>query len=455
MTRIVLLGLSLMIIVLNFGCSSGNNDIEFGDLMEVNEKIQEHYFSDYCKDFENLDMDRHEIISSFVGDYGLATKLFSERNDAYEPHLKFENNQVDMTGIKDFLQKKIESHQVNDLERIVSERTLEVINRTDDLEKLFQSYSIKDAKTFIANKAKNYHFTTINESHHSGQNRAFTRDLLQPMWDNGYRYLALEAFSQRDSLMCDLKYPTFETGFYFRDSNLGNLVREALSIGYTLIQYDVSTNQNLNLDERENLRDISQANNIYRKTLKKDAIGKVLIHSGFDHQLEFSLSDDREAMGAALKRISGKEIFTINQNVMVENSKKENDYYKQAHISFKINEPSVFINEETQSCLVDPIKYLGGIDVQVYHPKTEYKNGRPNWMVGDKSNFYKLPDDIIKQYEGHLLTVRPKDEPVNSTPVDQFIINSQRQLILPKGNFTMNIIDCNKTLVAKIPIINN
>ena len=97
-------------------------------------------------------------------------------------------------------------------------------------------------------------------------------------------------------------------GTYFKETNLGNMVREALSIGYKLIQYDIVVNQDLELIQRENIRDKAQAENIYLRTLKIDTIGKVLIHSGHDHQMEFSLDDGHEAMGASLKKISNKNL---------------------------------------------------------------------------------------------------------------------------------------------------
>ena len=301
-------------------------------------------------------------------------------------------------------------------------------------------------------QAKKFHFTSINESHHSGQNRSFTIDLLKPLWEQGYRYLALEALSQKDTILNKVNYPTYEMGTYFKETNLGNMVREALSIGYKLVQYDVAVNQDLELTQRESIRDMTQAKNIYLRTLKNDTLGKVLIHSGHDHQMEFSLNDGYEAMGASLKKISNKDILTINQNIMVENNGKENDYYAIANEVFDIYTPSVLLNKDNNKCLVDPVKYLGGIDVQVYHPKTNYISGRPHWMIKKTKKLYELSNYIKKLYEGHLLIVRPIGEKSNSTPIDQFIIDGVKKLILPRGKFIINIIDCNRVLKESIQI---
>ena len=75
---------------------------------------------------------------------------------------------------------------------------------------------------------------------------------------------------------------------------------------------------------------------------------------------------------------------------MVENNDKENDYYSIANGIFDIHTPSVFLNKDNNKCLVDPVKYLGGIDVQVYHPRTNYISGRPHWMIKKTKKLYNL-----------------------------------------------------------------
>lgn len=451
MIPIKILGLN-SILFLIICCNSNNDEISYGESLKPNVIVNEHYFYDYCNDFANINIEKQEIISSFVGEYLTATNLVSKRSDKYLPEMSFSNDEVNIKSIKEFISKEIHKYKKNDINRLVLERTIEVIERPIDTRNLFNNHKIENAESYIIKQAKKFHFTSINESHHSGQNRSFTTDLLKPLWEEGYRYFAIEALSSKDTVLNNVNYPTYKMGTYFKETNLGNMVREALSIGYKLIQYDIVVNQDLELIQRENIRDKAQAENIYLRTLKIDTIGKVLIHSGHDHQMEFSLDDGHEAMGASLKKISNKDILTINQNVMVENNDKENDYYSIANGIFDIYTPSVFLNKDNNKCLVDPVKYLGGIDVQVYHPRTNYISGRPHWMIKKTKKLYNLSNNIKKLYKDHLLIVRPIEEKTNSTPIDQFIIDDVKRLILPRGKFLINIIDCNRVLKESIPI---
>ena len=289
MTPIKILGLNSMLFLI-VCCNSNNGQINYGESTKHTVKVKEFYFYDYCNNFTNINVEKREIISSFVGEYLKATSLVSERNDKYLPKILFSDNQVSVKSIKKFISKEIHKYKKNDANRLVFERTLEVIERPINNVDLFNSYKIENAESYIVEQAKKFHFTSINESHHSGQNRSFTIDLLKPLWEQGYRYLALEALSQKDTILNKVNYPTYEMGTYFKETNLGNMVREALSIGYKLVQYDVAVNQDLELTQRESIRDMTQAKNIYLRTLKNDTLGKVLIHSGHDHQMEFSLN---------------------------------------------------------------------------------------------------------------------------------------------------------------------
>jgi len=449
MTYIQILGLSMMLCLsLITSCTCNKEGIVYDRLTEHHEEMKDHYFKDYCNNLLNLDTEESEILSSFIGNHKEASLLAARKNEKYLVDILLEQDKMKNEDIKKYFNEQLIKYEAGTDERIVFERFLNVLDRPKHVKDLFEEYSIEEAKPYIVRQAQNFHFTVINESHYSGQNRAFTKELLKPLWDIGYRYLALETFSSGDTLLSDLKYPSRNKGYYLNESNMGNLVREALSIGYKLIQYDVPVNGHLELLERENLRDQAQAENIYNRTLKKDAVGKVLIHSGYDHQIEFSMNEIQEFMGKSLKKISKQDILTINQNVMMEKKAKENDYYDFA--KQYIRTPSVFINKKSNECLVDPIKYVGGIDIQVYHPETRYIEGRPNWMLSNKK-LYSLPKKVKEKYIDCLLSIRPEGEPYDSTPIDQFVIGDEKKIILSKGEYVISIMDCNLVLKATIP----
>src|SRR5690606_17379848 len=86
-----------------------------------------------------------------------------------------------------------------------------------------------NAKDYIIEQSKNAQIIIINEAHHIPKHRAFTKSLLKKLYDNGYRYLGLEALF--DSTINERKYPVIETGYYTKEPEFGNLITEALKVG--------------------------------------------------------------------------------------------------------------------------------------------------------------------------------------------------------------------------------
>jgi hypothetical protein len=48
-----------------------------------------------------------------------------------------------------------------------------------------------------------------------------------------------------------------------------------------------------------------------------------------------------------------------------------------------------------------------GIDLQVYHPATNFKEKRPHWMHKEGTKQIPLPQEVIK-YKRHLIQVYPR-----------------------------------------------
>ncbi len=99
---------------------------------------------------------------------------------------------------------------------------------------------------------------------------------------------------------------------------------------------------------------------------------------------------------------------------------------------------------------MDPIS-TGNIDIQVYHPRTEFTNGRPDWMMGGEKVQLPLPE-LISSYQGHLIRAIREGEQPNAVPVDQFVIDGEKPLILPQGNYVLQIVDCEGALVKAFQI---
>ncbi len=85
-------------------------------------------------------------------------------------------------------------------------------------------------------------------------------------------------------------------------------------------------------------------------------------------------------MGYQLRNLANQDVLTIDQENMVSfpDVTQQHFYYQEAKKKFDLADPTVFLDEEGK-VIVDPVQSLG-IDVQVYHPKTNFVRGRPHWL---------------------------------------------------------------------------
>lgn len=131
----------------------------------------------------------------------------------------------------------------------------------------FKQFKPQNAKNYILQRAKDEKIIAINEAHFQPNHRVFTASLLENLYSLGFRYLAIETLSNNSivsendkrsevDLLNDRNYPTLESGYYLKEPQYGNLVRDALKIGFTLIGYEAGWHTN------QVSREIEQAKNL-------------------------------------------------------------------------------------------------------------------------------------------------------------------------------------------------
>lgn len=143
-------------------------------------------------------------------------------------------------------------------------------------------------------------FVLFNESHVQPKGRYWLRSLLPALHQQGFRYLALEALGD-DAGLQRRGYPTLSSGFYLREPQLANLVRDALSLGFTVIPYDAMSAD----------REHDQAQNLLRRSRGQDPQAKVVALAGFGHIDESP--GPRKSIAVWLKELSGVDPLTVNQ----------------------------------------------------------------------------------------------------------------------------------------------
>ncbi|MFD3002610.1 hypothetical protein ACFS7Z_19725 [Pontibacter toksunensis] len=300
--------------------------------------------------------------------------------------------------------------------------------------KYFKSFKPVGANQFLKEKAQEEQIIIINEGHHLPLHRVFTHSLLQDLYEAGFRYFGAETLSHTDKELNQRGYPVFSSGFYTKEPQYGELVRAALSIGFKVFAYEGESGG------RE--REIEQAENIAR-VLQKDPEAKILVHVGYDHIREDSaLHVWEKAMAGRLDEITGINPFTVNQEILTEKSRPEleNPYLKLASVT----EPTIYVNADGDGFAGPP--GFGAYDVRVFHPKTSYIHGRPDWMftLGRKPVF--INKRIKVNYPVLVFAYKAGEDISQAIPVDVIELKSKQDkkaLALKKGKYSILVLDKN------------
>ncbi len=304
------------------------------------------------------------------------------------------------------------------------------------IDSINDKYRKVNAIDFIVEQSKQTQVVIINEAHHNSHHRVFTKSLLRKLFDQGYSNLGLEALSYKDnldSLNHIRKYPIQKTGYYIKDPQFGNLLREAIEIGYTIFPYET-----INSEADGKPREIDQARNI-QEVINSKPNEKFLIHCGFDHVLEGTHNSWEKAMAARLAEYTGIDPLTINQVAYSEKSVPEyNDPLLKA---LAVKESSVILDQNNE-----PYRYERGeayTDIAVFHPKTQYINNRPSWLFeNENQNVTIALKDVEMKFPVMVLAFKNGEDINNAVPIDITEIESKTDtctLGLKKGDYSIVI----------------
>lgn len=262
---------------------------------------------------------------------------------------------------------------------LVYQRLADTTNLTDvDYRQIAKSIqqlkNIKnaDAKRFISFIASNYKVIMLNEAYNKPLHRAFAYSLLDILYNRGFRYLAMEMLNPMPDQ--ELTKLTYQTGHFATEPVAGELIRQALELGYKLVAYEDPLAEKHSPTERDSI----QAANIAR-ILKQDPDAKIFVYAGYGHIAEKSTTPDFVPMGMAFKRMTGVDPLSIDQTDMTEESNfSYGKAFYDAYIEkFPLSSASIPLNND------EPVNVTGTTlyDLTVIHPKTTYYYSRPTWLA--------------------------------------------------------------------------
>ncbi len=282
--------------------------------------------------------------------------------------------------------------------------------------KHFSRFKPTNAKKFIIEKAKTEQIIIINEAHQQPYHRVFTRSILHDLYQQGFRYFGVETISNFESSLAELsknKFPTLTTGFYTREPFYGDLVRQAINEGFEVFAYETTSLKPAIGGERE----IEQAKNI-KKILDKDPKAKILIHCGWDHIVETQYFSWGKAMAGRLKELTNIDPYTIDQTRLSEHATPdyENPYYK----VFNLEYDAIFSDTSKNAFSGPPEKIE--YDARVYHPRTKWVSGRPNWVFENGRVPYFIEEKITVSFPCLVFAFIPKENNASKEAIPYDII---------------------------------
>ena len=237
------------------------------------------------------------------------------------------------------------------------------------------------ALSYIEERARDHRFVMVNERHHVSTERLLTLALLRPLYEQGFRYLAAEALSSWGTEVAVRGYPVGKDGTsYINDAVFGELLREAVTLGYQIVDYELREEQDRPTDgmTAQQVRDYWQAHNLIAGTLEHDPAAKVLVHCGYAHLRE-TVSAGWTPMAHYFREATGLDPLTVDQTLFAERGTRDAEHPWRTVAESRglvADQPVVLVNGEGARLRVEPDR----VDIRILNPRTEYVNDRPAWL---------------------------------------------------------------------------
>ena len=311
----------------------------------------------------------------------------------------------------------------------------------------------------IASLAASRRIVMINEAHHDSHTRQLTLELLPRLRALGFNYFAAEALGENDPGLAKRGYPTTKSGTeYLRDPMYGDIVREAIRLGYIIVPYDNGlTGQ---------ARETGQAEALYRKVFARDPHARLFVHAGYAHidKAEGRLGGVRP-MAMQLEALTGIVPLSIDQTDILETGTDAGDAYHRLVHAFPSGQAEVLLDRSTgQSWSDRPAAY----DVSVILPPSlsvqafgQYKYGyrndamvaglphiddmndmqRPAWLaLGGTRRPYPINASLCRNDLPCVVEARYPGEPLDAISADRYAFlgtNEATRLYLRPGRYQL------------------
>lgn len=329
-----------------------------------------------------------------------------------------------------------------------------------------------NAADAVAELAAKHRIVMVNEAHHDAHTRELTLALLPRLRALGFQYFAVEALSAKDTDLMRRGYVIDTSGSeYVLEPLYGEIVRQAIKLGYIIVAYDPEDASNPD-------RDTAQARTLYEKVLAKDPQAKLFVHAGYSHidKTAGNLGGKIQPMAMQLKRLTGIDPLCVDQVQFRDVAVGGLDFgfYNTVASKFSQSEPCVLRSQGDGTIWSsDPLQHdvtivippaaerdldVNGVmrnDVlrrEVVLPRMPFDvSKRPPWLtLGNRRVPYRINTDLCGGQIPCVIDAHYPNEPDNATPADRYTFlrnRSHNDLYLFPGHYRLRAWDATgKTL---------
>lgn len=309
------------------------------------------------------------------------------------------------------------------------------------------AFKAQSAISSILSLGKKRQVIMMNEAHHVPETRVLTYALLKPLYEMGFRYLAMETFDLDGVAKSETKgFPIRGIGFFSSEPVMADVAREAMKIGYHLIAYEHTPpcDHEHHPTECQDERERGQARNLVERILKKEPKAKILVHAGYGHidKTGGSSSFPWIPMAKYFKDFSGIDPLSIDQVEFRSRSnvKSEERSYRRLLAHFNITHPTILSSSKENYWTALP----GHYDLQVILPDSPRNNSIPLWALSLlKRRMVCSHWERCSSFPCLVQAVSKKEEQADFIPVDQVFSESKNTsltLSLPPGKYSIRYI---------------
>ena len=320
---------------------------------------------------------------------------------------------------------------------------------------ILRDYKPYSAIKYIDEAIQAQSLVFINDSPLHPQTRILTKEALQVFAKKGFTHLAIEAFTNPKERIDQIGYPTINMGIYTDEPLFGELIREAIGLGFTIVSIQPSdielrkaktiVQKKMSLSAKDhkltfNAVNWSKAMNLNRQ-IRKSGAAKYLVITN-KKQVFKKKHNGIKSIAVWFQEITGTMPYSIDQVTMNEQCPDtENPVYKFANVNY----PAVMKKySQYYKSKVDDVEEM--YDMQIFHPRSQYVQNRPTWLKnGDQKISYQInADQYGMSYPLLILAYLPNEDKEIAIPLDIIEIKNNRDampLFLPPGEVTLVLKD--------------